>query len=78
VRIKSAGRDSRSPWMQEPDAGSSALSQLVQLGCLVRPVHGFRFDPSGRLLAARHAAFEQADDRSDRGTRGPSLLECTK
>jgi hypothetical protein len=32
VRIKSAGRGSRSPWMQEPDAGSSALSQLVLSG----------------------------------------------
>jgi hypothetical protein len=57
VRLKSPGSDFRSSWMQEPDAGSSELPELVHRTGLVTAIADFRIfvERSGRTPSGEMA-----------------------
>jgi hypothetical protein len=61
VRVKSPGGDSRLPWVQEPDAGSSGLSELVQGVSELEVGRDYRFVVGARvqIFIPENAAYHR-------------------
>jgi hypothetical protein len=67
VRLKSPGSDFRSSWMQEPDAGSSELPELVQ-GGRTRGARGdARLSRQAEVLGGAAAARQREERLFARG-----------